>query len=178
MTRRYRFAPKIWVKRLIAEVGKSCEVCHAHNYSNFQVKGPILFAPVCPELGASVCVDLFSMPEVIWRGVLSNCMMVCMMVCVDRLSGWMVVTPHEQKGLTAEVAARAMVERWWQTFGILSVVTSDQGPQFAGAFWRTLCAQLGVQSAYAQAYHPQANRRAEVAGKTFKTWLRKISEGE
>ena len=56
----------------------------------------------------------------------------------------MVVTPHEQKGLTAEVAARAMVERWWQPFGIPSVVTSDQGPQFAGAFWRTLCAQLGV----------------------------------
>ena len=90
----------------------------------------------------------------------------------------MVGTPHEQKGLTTEVAARAMVERWWQPFGIPSVVTSDQGPQFAGAFWRTLCAQLGVQSAYAQAYHPQANGRAEVAGKTFKTWMRKISEGE
>ena len=87
-----------------------------------------------------VCVDLFSMPEVTWRGVLSK----CKMVCVDRLSGWMVVTPHEQKGLTAEVAARAMVERWWQSFGIPSVVTSNQEPQFAGAFWRTLCAQLGV----------------------------------
>ena len=121
-----------------------------------------------------MCVDLFSMLEVIRRGVLSN----CMMVCVDRLSGWMVVNPHEQKGLTTEVAARAMVERWWQPFGIPSVVTSDQGPQFAGAFWRTLCAQLGVQSAFAQASHPQANGRAEVAGKTFKTWLRKISEGE
>ena len=130
--------------------------------SQFPMKGPISFAPVCAELGVSVCVDLFSMPEVTWRGVLSNCMMVC---------GWMVVTPHEQKGLTAEVAARAMVERWWQPFDIPSFLTSNQGPQFAGAFWRTLCAQLGVQSAYAQAYHPQ------VSGKTFKTWLRKISEG-
>ena len=57
-----------------------------------------------------------------------------MMVCVDRLSGWMVVPPHDSKGLTVEEAARAMVERWWQPFGILSVVTSDQDPQFAGAF--------------------------------------------
>ena len=56
MTRRYRFAPEIWVKRLIAEVGKGCEVCQAHNYPNFRVKGPISFAPVCPELGVSVCV--------------------------------------------------------------------------------------------------------------------------
>ena len=58
----------------------------------------------------------------------------------DRLSSWTVVTPHEQKELTAEVSARAMVERWWQPFGIPSVVTSDQGTKFAGAFWRTLCA--------------------------------------
>ena len=114
------------------------------------------------------------MPEATWKGVLS----ICMMVCVDRLSGWMVVTPHEQKGLTAEAVARAMVEQWWQPFGIPSVVTFGQSPQVAGAFWRTLCAQLGVQSAFAQAYHPQANGRAEVAGKTFKTWSRKISGGE
>ena len=35
MTRRYQFAPEIWVKGLIAEVGKGCEVCQAHNYPNF-----------------------------------------------------------------------------------------------------------------------------------------------
>ena len=108
MTRRYRFAPEIWVRRLIGEVGKGCEVCQAHNYPNFQVKGPISFVLVCPELGVSVCVDLFMMLKVNWRGVHYN----CMMVCVDRMSGWMVVTPHDSNGLTAEVAARAMVERW------------------------------------------------------------------
>ena len=43
-------------ERLIAEVGKGCEVCQAHNYPNFQVKGAISFAPVCQELGVSVCV--------------------------------------------------------------------------------------------------------------------------
>jgi transposase InsO family protein len=174
LNRRYRFAPEIWVNWLIAEVGRSCEVCQAHNYPSFQVKGPISYTPVCPELGVSVCIDLFMMPEINWRGEHYN----CMMVCVDRLSGWMMVTPHDMKGLTAEVAARTMVERWWQPFGVPSIVTSDQGPQFAGAFWRTLCAQLGVLQTFAQAYHPQANGRAEVAGKTFKTWLRKISEEE
>ena len=71
--------------------------------------------------------------------------------CPQQLSEWMVVTLHDSKGLNAEVAARAMVERCWQPFGIPSVVTSDQGLQFAGAFWRTLCALLGVQSAFSQA---------------------------
>ena len=82
-----------------------------------------------------------------------------MMVCVDRLSGWMIVLPFERKGLTAQAAAKVVVERWWQPFGVPAVITSDQGPHFAGAFWRTICAQLGVRKAYAQAYHPRANVR-------------------
>ena len=64
----------------------------------------------------------------------------CMMVCVDSLSGWMIVIPFEMKGLSAEVAAKAVVERWWQLFGVPAVITSDQGPQFAGAFWQTIYA--------------------------------------
>ena len=90
----------------------------------------------------------------------------------------MIVIPFEMKGLTAEVAAKAVVERWWQPFSVPAVITSDQGPQFARAFWQTICAHMGVQTAYARAYHPQANGRAEVAGKTFKTWLRKILDEE
>ena len=78
----------------------------------------------------SVCLDMFMMPSLEYRSQKDD----CMMICVDRLSGWMIVTPHLMKGLTAEVAARAMVERWWQPFGVPAIVTSDQGPQFVGAF--------------------------------------------
>jgi len=53
-------------------------------------------------------------------------------------------------------------------------VVSDKGPQFAAAFWKTLCGHLGVQNAYCHAGYHQGNGRAEVAGKILKQFMRKI----
>ncbi len=90
-----------------------------------------------------------------------------MAVCVDRNSGWMVTTTQQRKGLTAKGCHKHVLNRW-EPFGIPSIVTSDRGPQFATAWWNTLCAQVGVRRANAQAYHHQANGRAEVAGRELK----------
>jgi hypothetical protein len=46
----------------------------------------------------SVAIDLFAMPEIKSEGKPYD----TMAVCVDRESGWMVATPHLNKGLTAE----------------------------------------------------------------------------
>ena len=77
-------------------------------------------------------------------------------------------------GLTAERAAHLLIEGGWDTFGIPAIITSDQGPKFTGQWWRTMCARLGIRQAYSQAYRPQANGRAEVAGKTLISLMRKI----
>ena len=61
-------------------------------------------------------------------------------------------------------------------FGVPRVISSDQGLQFAAAWWRTLCRCLGVRQAFAQAYHSQANGRAEVAGKELQRKLRHLLE--
>ena len=66
----------------------------------------------------------------------------------------------------------------WDMFGIPSRVMSDQGPQFAAAWWRTMCAALGVRVAYGHAYHHQANGRAEVAGQQVIRCLRKLIADE
>ena len=68
-----------------------------------------------------------------------------------------------------------MLDGGWEIFGIPSVITSDQGSQFSGQWWKTMCARLGIRQAYSQAYRPQANGRAEVAGKTIINALRKLS---
>jgi hypothetical protein len=68
-----------------------------------------------------------------------------------------------------------MYRDWWEPFGVPSIITSDKGPQFAGACWTTICAQIGIRRAYSQAYHHQANFRAEVIGREFKKQLRKIT---
>jgi hypothetical protein len=75
--------------------------------------------------------------------------------------------------LTAAKVAKAMYEAWWSPHGVPSVITSDRGAHFAGAWWRTMCAMLGVRQAYAQAYHHPANGRAEVAGAQLQKRLRK-----
>ena len=66
-----------------------------------------------------------------------------------------------------------MVEHW-RFFGIPSIVTTDQGAQFISAWWRTLCGRLGIRQAYSQAYHHQANGRAESAGQHLMEKMRKI----
>jgi len=95
-----------------------------------------------------------------------------LVVCVCRTSGWMVATPHLNKGLTADKVAKSMY-RHWEMFGIPSIVTSDRGQHFASAWWMTMCALHGVYPRYGQAYHHQANGRAENAGQQI---LRKLSK--
>ena len=99
-----------------------------------------------------------------------------MAVAVDRLSGWVVAIPELNKGLTGSKVARAMLLHQWRPFGIPSIITSDQGSHFTGDFWKTMCANLGIRHAYSQAYHHQANGRAEMAGQILLERLRKLQD--
>ena len=76
--------------------------------------------------------------------------------------------------LKAKKLANMMVDNVLSTFGIPTVVTSDQGPNFVGPWWRTVCARLGIRTAYSQAHRAQGNGRAEVAGKQIYNLLRKL----
>ena len=79
------------------------------------------------------------------------------------------------KGLTAEKTAHLLMDGGWELFGLPSLITCNQGPQFTGQWFRTMCARLGIRVAYSQAYRPQANGRAEVAGRILKGLLRKFA---
>jgi transposase InsO family protein len=118
----------------------------------------------------SVGIDLFDMP----RFKVEDKFFDQMAVCVDRHSGWVVAVPMVKKGLTGEKVAKEMLKVLWRPFGIPSIVTSDQGSHFISNWWQTLCANLGIRLAYAQAYHHQANGRAERAGKQIIDRARKV----
>ena len=60
-------------------------------------------------------------------------------------------------------------------FGIPSLVTTDNGPQFVGTWWKTICSLFGVTRAYAHAYHHQANGKADRTGREFKDWLGRVT---
>ena len=130
---------------------------HPHHALNLR-QDPV---PIPPKLMDSVAVDIFAMPASTFEGTIYD----CFVACVDRLSGWIITIPMTRKGLTAQAVAKQMFHRAWSLFGVPSVITSDQGPQFAAAWWRTLCGCLGIRQAFAQAYHSRANGRAEAAGR-------------
>ena len=110
---------------------------------------------------SSVSLDVFALPAATWAGQIYD----ALLVCVDRLSGWIIARPCQKLGLTAERAAHLVMENGWDTYGIRTVITSDMGSQFVGQWWKTMCARLGIRQAFSRAYRPQANGRVEVEEK-------------
>ena len=167
--RQFLFADEDEAKKMADKVQRLCAHCQATEPPHQPSKLKIVPTPVPPRVMSSVSVDIFIMPELEWQGATVN----CFAACVDRHSGWVVTTIHHTRGLTAAVVAQAMYEKWWSPHGIPSVITSDRGPQFKGAWWRAMCALHGVHHAYAQAYHHPANGRAEQVGAQLQRLLRK-----
>jgi len=86
----------------------------------------------------------------------------------------MVARPSQKEGMTGKKAANLLLDNSWGEIGIPGIITSDQGTQFVSQFFGTLCARLGIRMAYSQAHRPQANGRAEVAGRVVQDLLRRL----
>ena len=121
---RFIFAPASKPEDIVAKVRRACDVCQATEPPNWASKGPIRGNPVPERLWASVCMDMFSMPPVEWQEEIFDCFF---LLCVDRLSGWMLARPSTKLGLTGEKAAHLMLDGGWGELGIPAQVTSDQG---------------------------------------------------
>ena len=169
MTRRYNVPPKINLPEECKKVKQACPICQACDPPFWSMEFPMDFTPIPPHVMSSVAIDDLSVEPVTWRGKKYD----SVFICVDRLSGWIIARPHTKVGFTAESAAHDMLENGWEVFGIPSVITSDQAPQFIGQWWKTMCARLGVRVAYSQAYRAQANGRAEAAVKVIIEAIRK-----
>jgi hypothetical protein len=122
----------------------------------------------------SVAIDLFKLPRTRYEGGDFD----TMAVCVDRHSGWVIAIPCLEKGLTGAKLAKAMVQYQWRPFGVPAVISSDQGSHFVSTWWQNLCSVLGIRQAFSQAYHHQANGRAERAGQQIMEILRKLHTDE
>ena len=155
-------------KKFPKAVSRDCDTCQACVRPRNKL-GPIVSAPIPPAVMVNVAIDIFQMPTVRF----DNRSFDCMIVCVDRHSGWLIAVPELMQGLTGAKAAKAML-REWGPFGIPTRITSDQGPQFANSWWKTMCAKLGIEHIYTQPYHHQANGRAEMAGQQIREVLRKL----
>ena len=102
--RHHQFAIAEEAKRTAAEVQKKCDFCQAGEHPHQPLRLRITSTPIPPYPMTSVSIDLFTMRETEYDGVAYN----VFAACVDRHSGWIVVTEHHTKGLTAEKVAKAM----------------------------------------------------------------------
>ena len=126
--RRYEIPTSCNLMNITKDIKKGCAVCQACEPPNWEVRRQFHMTPVPDRIFEHVCIDIFSMPESELGGEKFD----CMVLCVDRLSGWMLAKPTTKIGLTAEKAAKMLLDGAWDLWGVPSTITSDQGPQFAG----------------------------------------------
>ena len=156
-------------KNFTKKVSQECDTCQACKRPR-NLLGLIVLAPIPPAVMANVAIDVFNMPAVKFENQPYD----CMIVCVDRHSGWLIAVPGLTRGLTGAKVAKAMLKEW-AILGVPARITSDQGSHFVNAWWKTMCAHLGITHIYTQPYHHQANGRAEMAGQQIKEVLRKLN---
>ena len=138
--RRCEFPTGISVGDTVKRVKATCQVCQMTEPPNWKVAQQIEMTPVPSKIFTSVCLDVFSMQPENGQGVEYD----CIFLCVDRLSGWITAKPTQKLGLTAEKAAHLVLDDGGDIYGIPTIVTSDQGPQLTGIWWKTLCNRLGI----------------------------------
>ena len=167
---RYHWSCGVEVRKISDDISRQCYVCQSCSDPNFSVQGQMVPTPIPPRLGESVALDIVYLPATEWKEKEFD----CAVVAVDRLSGWMIAIPSKRLGLKAKDVAEEMYHHWWSFMGVPAVVTSDQGPQFAGAWWKTLCALQGIRNCQGQAYHHCSNGRAEAAVKQLEHVLKRL----
>ena len=109
VARDYQFANVDEAWGLSQKIQALCAVFQACEHPHQPLKIKMEPTPVPAHIMTSVCIDLFQMPEVEHEGQRWN----VFAACVDRHSGWMVVTAHHTKGLTAAKVAKEMYAKWW-----------------------------------------------------------------
>ena len=152
MQRRFEI-DEIGLYNAIKQVKKGCSVCQANNPDNRNVRGEAQWTPVPDQPMESVAMDVFSMPEVhIGKEVFD-----CVVLCVDRYSGYVVAVPACQRGLFAKEVAVTMIRHWLTVFGVPRTIRSDRGPQFTGGWFKAMCSLMGIRHARSVAYLSQSN---------------------
>ena len=121
VSRRFAFPPTVKVYEAVREVSRMCVTCQACDPPNWSKSLPISHTPVPGHVMTSVAMDVFDLPCVKWEGQTYD----ALLLCVDRLSGWIIGRPCRKLGLAAERAAHLIMDQGWDTFGIPSVITSD-----------------------------------------------------
>ena len=90
------------------------------------------------------------------------------LIYADRLSGWVEVV---QVKSTAFKSTKAILLKWFQTFGVPEEISTDGGPPFNGIEFKEFMERWAIRWRLSSAHYPQSNGRAEAAVKSAKRIL-------
>jgi hypothetical protein len=96
----------------------SCQLCDAPTWAS---RGRFEFTPIPEHPFISVCVDIFSLPQVTWREANYD----QVLVCVDRHTGWIIAIPTEKVGLTSEKCAHLLLDEGWDVLGMVIPLATE-----------------------------------------------------
>ena len=106
--------------RFAKQVNRQCEVCQACNRPRNRL-GPIVHTPIPPAVMSHIAIDVFVLPTISVEGKTYD----CVVVGVDRHSGWLTVIPELRLGLTGQKVAKGFL-RQWPIFGVPKKTTTDE----------------------------------------------------
>lgn len=95
-----------------------------------------------------------------------------LMVITDRLSKY--IQLEAMHSMSAEACATRFRDTWWRFHGFPREIISDRGSDWTGAFWASLCAQVGVKRLLSTAHHPETDGGTERANQEVQKYLRVV----
>ncbi len=126
---------------------------------------PILQYPLPEAPWDVVSIDLLQLPQ-------SHHGSRYLLVCVDHLTRFVVLTPLKDKTVT--VVAHALVTHLFCPFSTPRVVLSDDGAELRNVVVSEICSQFGIKQTFTAAYHPASNGLVERANRKILGVLRPI----
>ena len=176
---RFKFPPGYYA--FLDKYCSDCAVCRATKRPNHSTAGNPVYTAIQEAPMRSVSMDVFAMPEVTVEGETYD----CVILAVDRHSGYIVAVPGNKSkkkdkkdkhgvGSQSKTVANAMIRHWLTFFDVPAVICSDQGSQFVGTWFKTMCKHMGIRHAKTGAYHSRSNGWAEVAGRQMFETFRQL----
>ena len=96
------------------------------------------------------------------------------LVLVDAHSKWIEVFPMSS---TTSLAVVERLRVLFAQFGIPQAIVTDNGSAFVSQEFKSFLQSNGIKHVTSSPYHPASNGLAERAVKTFKTGLKKMTDG-
>ena len=96
------------------------------------------------------------------------------LLIIDAHSKWLEVHPTT---MTTSAATITLLRKLFATFGLPEVVVSDNASNFTNEEFETFSRKNGVKHVKTPPYHPASNGLVERAVQTFKSGMKKLTEG-